>query len=177
SMIVDMRLRNLAATEVRGIDANFKQLFESRLGAFEVDLSGTYLFGFKQGITSEDTLVDVRDTGGNPPSLRLRAALDWYQLGKLDRGLAASAVVNYVRNYSDIENSYRRPVASMTTLDLQLSYRTPRGDRALDDIEIGLSAINVFDRDPPFFNNSLGYDPANALPTGRIVGMYIQKNW
>jgi iron complex outermembrane receptor protein len=177
SAIVDMRLRNLAATEVRGVDASLKQLFEGRLGVFEVDVSGTYLFGFKQGLTSKDTLVDVRDTGGNPPSIRLRAEMDWYQFAKTDRGLAASAVVNYVGNYSDVGNGDRRSVDSMTTLDLQLSYRTPRGDRVLDDIEIGLSAINVFDRDPPFFNNSLGYDPANALPTGRIVGMYIQKNW
>ena len=42
-----------------------------------------------------------------------------------------------------------------------------------------LNLRNVFDRAPPFYNNTfgVGYDPTNADPVGRFASIQLIKAW
>jgi iron complex outermembrane receptor protein len=40
-----------------------------------------------------------------------------------------------------------------------------------------VDGTNVLDKDPPFVNTALGYDPFNANPIGRLITVGINKKW
>ena len=40
--------------------------------------------------------------------------------------------------------------------------------------EISLNVRNIFDREPPFYNTSVGYDTWVANPYGRVVQITLQ---
>ena len=56
---------------------------------------------------------------------------------------------------------------------------TVSGLLAEDGVSLILSVQNLFDEDPPFYDNPLGlaYDPANADPIGRTVTLQLTKRW
>jgi outer membrane receptor protein involved in Fe transport len=93
--------------------------------------------------------------------------------------------VNYSDDYVDDSGLVDVPVASWTTVDLNLSYNF--ADRAqssiLSDLRLSLSAQNVLDRAPPRVGTlnsvgySLGYDPSNASPLGRFIAFGLTKQW
>jgi iron complex outermembrane receptor protein len=100
----------------------------------------------------------------------------------LQRGpVRAAALVNFFNNYRDITSTPARDISSWTTVDLSLSYLIDRNAGGpFSDTTFSLSAQNVFDRDPPFLNNSIariGYDQENGDLTGRIVSISVRKNW
>jgi outer membrane receptor protein involved in Fe transport len=72
-------------------------------------------------------------------------------------------------------------VSSYTTFDTQLRYElAPFSTSFLQNTRLELNAINVFNRTPPFLNNSiasLGYDQENADPTGRLLSIQLRKAW
>ena len=56
--------------------------------------------------------------------------------------------------------------------------RTARSDsRWIDNCELTLNAANLFNADPPFVNLEIGYDTANSQPLGRVLGVYVRKDW
>jgi iron complex outermembrane receptor protein len=71
-------------------------------------------------------------------------------------------------------------VSSWTTLDLNFSYAIARHSGGpLSGTTFSLSAENVFDRKPPFLNNSVGvgYDQENGELTGRFLSLSVRKTW
>ena len=52
--------------------------------------------------------------------------------------------------------------------DVNLAYTLPRGG-VLGGSQIFVDVVNLFDRDPPFYNNLNGYDGYGANPIGRVV--------
>ena len=137
---------------------------------------GTYLtkFDLAEGNGSPETAL--LNTQNNPINLRLRTSLSWS-----GRRLGATLTLNYSNSYRDTASVPNLPVAAWTTIDAQLRYEL--GNDAggwLDRTRLELSAVNLFDRDPPFLNNALaglGYDQENADPYGRIVSLRIRKDW
>jgi len=176
--IVDFRVRNLAETRVRGLDMKLDQILRTRFGRFDLGLNGGYVFSLRQAASDTSPLVSVLDTVGNPASFRMRGSLDWHQRDWDRAGFGASATIDRVGAYTDPGVVTTRPVADFTTVNLRLSYRTSSGTgTALDDLEFGLNASNVFDRAPPFVDRDAGYDQANAEPFGRVVSFSVQKTW
>ncbi|MEJ1965942.1 MAG: TonB-dependent receptor [Gammaproteobacteria bacterium] len=175
--IVDLRVRNMAETRVRGVDLKLDQTLRTRRGRFDFGLNGGYVFGFQQATSDTSPLKSVIDTVGNPLALRLRGTFDWYQRDLDKPGLGASAAVDYSGGYSDSDGGARRSVDSLATVDLRLSYRTAQGSSSFDGLEFGLNGVNVFNQDPPFINRDTGYDQINAQPFGRVVSFTIQKSW
>jgi outer membrane receptor protein involved in Fe transport len=176
--IVDLRVRNMAKTRVRGVDLKLDQTIRApHLGRFDFGLNGGYVFSFRQATSDSVSLRDVANTVGNPLAFRMRGTLDWNQRDWDQPGFGASAIIDHVGAYSNPTGGMRTSVGSLTTLDLRLSYRTARGNGPFDSLEFGLNGANVLNESPPFVDNVVGYDPANTEPYGRVLSLTIQKSW
>ncbi len=175
--LIDLRVRNMAATSVRGVDMKLEHSARTRFGQFDLGLDGGYVFSFKQATSSTAGLVDVVNTVGNPLAFRMRATSEWYQRGWDRPGFGVSAAIDRFGGYQDPDSSLRTYVRPFTTLDMRLSYRTTYGNGPFDGVELGLNAANLFNVSPPFVDDELGYDAANAQPYGRVLSLTMQKNW
>jgi iron complex outermembrane recepter protein len=174
--IVDVRAHNAETLDTRGIDFNLKYERAGRYGSVTLSADGTYLtkFDLAEGNGSPET--SVLNTQNNPINLRLRSSLSWS-----GRRLGATLALNYSNSYRDTASAPDLPVAAWTTIDAQLRYELGNGAGGwLDHTRLELSALNLFNRDPPFLDNALaglGYDQENADPYGRIVSLRIRKDW
>jgi hypothetical protein len=132
----------------------------------------------KQQIGPTAPVVDLVDTVGNPPSLRLVGNLSWSA-----KGWTVQSTVNYTGAYRDPGSAPVRKIDSWTTLDFNIGYRVDGGSGWLANTQSNLGIINVFDQRPPFVNEfdltsgTFGYDPANATLLGRAVSLQFVKRW
>jgi iron complex outermembrane recepter protein len=176
--ILDARWRNLASLKTRGLDAALDFLLHTAWGKVTFSLNGTYTIDQKQQITSTAPVVDLVDTVGNPPSLRLVGNLSWSL-----RGWIVQSTVNYTGAYRDPGSTPVRSVDSWTTVDVNVGYRVDAGSGWLANTQAYLGIINVFDQRPPFVNRfdltsgTFGYDAANATLLGRGVSLQFVKRW
>jgi len=91
-----------------------------------------------------------------------------------------AAFANFTGSYEDNVSVPEKDIASWFTVDLNVRYAIPSEGGWMSGIAINLNAVNLFDRDPPYFgaqNILMGYDPANADPYGRIVSLTLVKSW
>ncbi|BBD02267.1 hypothetical protein YGS_C2P0280 [Sphingobium sp. YG1] len=169
--VVDARYVNTGETDVSGLDLSARYAVERGDDRFDVSLTASYLFRFRERQTPTATSVDQRNIVGKPVDLRGRFAVGWSH-GPFDTLIAA----NYVERYHDRVGNR---ISAWTTFDLQLAWK-PKGDRGwLSGTTIALVAQNLFDRDPPFYDSSagLGYDAANASAQGRFVSLQLTRRW
>jgi iron complex outermembrane receptor protein len=174
--ILDGRWRNLASLKTRGVDAVLGYFVDSTWGQVTSSLNGTYTIDQRQQITSSAPVVDLVNTVGNPPSLRLVGNLSWSL-----RGWTVQSTVNYTGAYRDPASVPERRVNSWTTVDVNIGYRVDGGSGWLANSQSNLGIINAFDQRPPFVNRfdltsgTFGYDPANATLLGRGVSLQVAK--
>ena len=173
--IVDNRLRNIEHLQTSGIDLIGKYGFANSCGRFDLSLNGSYVLQYAEQRTPGDPLTQLLNTPYNPINLRLRSLLSWQRAG-----WGASFFVNFQNGYRDVLSEPNRNIRSFTTLDLQLRYRIANdGANFLANTEVAVTAQNLFNSSPPFFNNPLGagYDQENADLTGRILSVNVRKRW
>jgi iron complex outermembrane recepter protein len=177
-VILDGRWRNIASLKTRGVDAALDYLLHTAWGNVGASLNGTYMSELKQQIGPMAPVVDLVDTVGNPPSLRLVGTLSWSL-----RGWTVQTTVNHTGAYRDPGSVPERGVDSWTTVDVNLGYRVEGGLGWLANTQSNLGIINVFDERPPFVNQfdltsgTFGYDPANATLLGRGISLQVVKRW
>ncbi|SDA36913.1 TonB-dependent receptor [Sphingomonas sp. NFR15] len=169
--IVDTRYVNTGKVDVSGIDLTARYMLP--IGANEITLSGngSYLLHYREQVTPTAMSVDRINRVGQPVDLRGRLSVGWSQ-----GALNAQFGLNYVAPYHDLVGN---PINAWKTLDLQLGYRAPEGSGALEGVAIALSAQNLLDRAPPFYDSpvGVGYDAANADALGRYVSVQLTKRW
>ena len=173
--IIDNRLRNIEHLETRGIDVLAKFAFTTSWGAFEPTLNGTYLLGYSEAKTPGSPTLSLLNTANNPINLRIRGSLSW-QRGSF----GTSLYLNFDNGYRDTLSDPNRNVHSWTTADLQLRYRNDGEDIGLlSNVELAISAQNLFNSSPPFLNNrvGIGYDQENADLDNRSISFSIRKRW
>jgi iron complex outermembrane recepter protein len=175
--IVDLRLANLASTQVSGLDVDVHQRLDSGVGRFNFGLTGNYVFHFDQAVTSTSPTIDILNSFGNPLKLRLRATAGWDQRLAAEAGLGANLAVNFTNAYDNPGSTLLPHIDSLTTVDLQLRYRTAEDAGLLGGMEFALNAVNVFNQSPPFVDSIYGYDTANAQPLGRVLSLSVKKKW
>jgi iron complex outermembrane recepter protein len=175
--IVDLRLRNLAATQVSGLDLKIDGRLATNIGTFDVGLNSGYVLSFRQTASNASPMLSVLDTVGNPLALRICGSADWYRHGADRPGLGVSMTIDHFGGYKDTQRLTPGAVGSLTTLDLRASYRTSSGTGPLDDLEFGLNASNIMNKAPPFVDQSIGFDWINAVPYGRVILANVQKRW
>ena len=170
--ILDVRFRNLASLKTRAVDAVLAYFLDTAWGKVRSSLNGTYTIDQRQQITPTAPVLDLVDTVGNPPSLRLVGNLSWSL-----KGWTVQSTVNYTGAYRDPGSVPVRKVDSWTTVDVNIGYRVDGRSGWLADTQSNLGIINVLDQRPPFVNQLGGYDPANATLLGRQVSLQVVKRW
>ncbi len=168
--ILDNRYVNSASLKVRGIDVSARYSFD--VGGDTVALAGaaTYMLDFEQQLTPTSAVVERVGRINFPVRFRSRVTADWTR-GRLTLGGAFNYVARY-RDDADVR------IGDQPTFDLQARLAPPRTG-PMKGVAVLLNVRNVFDRDPPFYNNSLGigYDAASGDPIGRYVSLQLTRTW
>lgn len=191
SYILQVINSNYLNLNVQGIDASINyDLHTDSAGTFSLGNTLTYFTRFKQSYGTDGQEYSVlNSTGANGvfPSVQLqgRANLGW-ELG----GFNANLFMNYTGAYHNLGGSSVKPiikdsagnstgggdrVKSNVVFDLNLRYAFDRG--FLGDKEITFNVRNLFDRKPPFYNSSSGYDGYVANPLGRVISIGLQTKF
>lgn len=174
-------LLNLAYTKESGVELNASYTVRAGGGELGLALSGTYLLQIDYKALRSTPDVELLNKVGEPMDFRLRSALSWSRGGFL-----SSLALNHSSGYENNVFTPARRVDSWTTADLQLQYGFGETAQSsiIRNVTIALNVRNLTDEDPPsvLFPESaglvsVGYDPANASPLGRVVSGHVTKRW
>lgn len=169
--IIDNRYVNTTTLHVRGIDLSANYAFD--VGAADhIGLGGavSYMLDYEQQFTPTARRVDSGNIANFPLRFRGRLTADWAR-GRLT--LAGAA--NFTGRYRD---SRSERIGDFVSFDAQVRL-APAESGVLKGLAVRLNVRNLFDRDPPFYNNTEGfaYDPANADSIGRFVSLQLTRAW
>ncbi len=159
-------LANLGKVKTSGVDLSLDYRFPaSRYGQFGLDLQGTYVsrYDFQQQIGGQ-YLDNVGDFQGVGVIARWKhvANATWSR-----DAWQATLSNRYTSGYNDYDRASHGKVGSWNLWDLAGSYRLSHA------LGLTLGVKNLFDREPPFSNQTYtfqsGYDPRYTDPYGRIL--------
>ena len=178
--VIDRRTRNLFSTKTQGVDFNVSYDIDTSLGALNASLNANYIIDLIRQPFQSAAPIETLNRTFNPVDLRMRGGLGWRR-----DGWKASAFVNYTDDYFDTRTIPSTPVTAWTTVDVNIKYDFGVDAHAsvLNNMRVSLSALNVFDQDPPaLLNDANGFgftpasfDSANAEPLGRFISISISK--
>lgn len=182
TVLLDNRVRNLALSNVKGVDFSVDFKPESANG-LAVGGHLSYLMDYDQSAFEGSPTIDVVRTVFNPARVKARAYAGvggerWY----------TQLSVNYVGSSTNNIDPEHPRVASWTTLDAAASFEFGEGGSALTrGLKVTFSAQNLLDKDPPAVALGsalgqgllapIGFDPMNASPLGRFVSLQLSKKW
>jgi outer membrane receptor protein involved in Fe transport len=168
--IIDTRYVNTTALRVSGVDLHGSYHLDVGADRLSFSGAGSYLYRYDQQITPTSAVVNLAGIADFPVKFRGRATADWTH-GRLTTGVA----LNYVSAYHDGAGV---KIDAQPTVDLQLRFAPPERGPWKGTL-LTFNVRNVFDRDPPFYNNvvGFGYDAANADPIGRFASLQITRAW
>jgi iron complex outermembrane receptor protein len=175
---------NYLNVKIQGIDASFEYNFDiENWGSFKVGTSVTEFVKFDEafGVNSQGVYYSVLGTtGANTafPSVQtaMRSNIGW-AFDDFDAVL--------FMNYTGAYRNWGTPVIPITldagknpngggdhvnanvTFDVNLAYTFSTNWSGED--QVSLNIRNLFDKDPPFYNSTNGYDSWVANPFGRVV--------
>ncbi|MEM8935771.1 MAG: TonB-dependent receptor [Pseudomonadota bacterium] len=176
--IIDNRLRNVASTEVRGLDLNLDGSRGVLGGDMTLGLNAGLVFNYESQNGPGVETVSLLNSTFYPVDLRFRANAGWS-----NAKFSADVWLNYTSNYQSTETGTAVLVGAWTTVDAAFSYQSSkRNTKSLvGDILIQFGARNLFDEAPPFVALSVGpdvnYDGKNANPLGRFLYLSVEKAW
>ena len=181
AFIYNYQQRNVLNLNVSGLDVDVNYQRTTDIGRFTIGAAFTRELKFTQQIGSGPTFNVLNTTGFNTtfPSVKLqgRANVGW-ELG----GLSVDAFLNHTGSYRNYSGTTVTPITrsvagvpigggdrvkAYNTVDLHIAYTLPQ--RFLSKVQLFVDATNLFDKDPPFYNNANGYDTFEANPIGRVV--------
>lgn len=168
--IVDSRYVNTGGLHVSGIDLTAR--YGLPLGGGKLDLTSnvSYLLDYERKVTPNSSWLSLLDQARQPVDLRAKLGATWTR-----EAWSLTGGLNYVDDYKTAQGTR---IDSWTTIDAQLSWRA-QGSGWSKGLSAALSVQNLFDTDPPFYDDpqGVGYDSANADPLGRFVSFQLTKRW
>jgi len=175
----DARFSNVATTSTSGVDLGVSYQFKADSSEITTQLDGTYIGKFTSVLTPGAAPLKEVGALGYPARLKIRGQVNWQR-----RQTSFTLTGNYVSSYKDTSSVDPRRVSGLFTMDAVLSYAVESASSpTLNGLVLTLSAVNIFDRKPPYVvsgNSSLlasHYDAANASPLGRIVSVQLRKSF
>jgi iron complex outermembrane receptor protein len=159
---------NIDTVETDGLDAEVTGSFSvGRIGDFSTTLRWTHVLNYEKDYNDGNGVQDWAGYVGHPQD-RGTLTINW-SLGDY----TATIVGNYI---SDQDG--RRPwdedddhLASFTTWDVQASYSTPWNG------QVTVGARNVFDRDPPQYEDGTDYDITQHEIYGRVPYLRLEQDF
>ena len=178
-LIVDARRQNIGVLKTSGFDVSASYDFDAFGGQMRLAADGSLIDEFTRQITSASTPVDQLDTFGHPLESRWRGQISFSK-----GNISSNAFVHYRNSYVDDRFPPFVSIDSYLTFDVNLAYDFNEASGLLSGTTLALSAVNLFDEDPPPTRvrpntgvYDLGFDPANASPLGRLVSLELTKLW
>jgi iron complex outermembrane receptor protein len=171
--IFDERQQNAARVVQDGVDLGFRYAFDLAGNLFTADVNAAVIRRIDTQFATGSTPTNIIDTYGNPLKRRARGSLTWMR-GEWQ----ATGAVNYSGGYTDTAIFPTEGIGSWTTFDANIHYSPSR----LNGFSVFLSALNVFNREPPFAATiglfpGINYDVANANPLGRFISLEVRQRW
>jgi iron complex outermembrane receptor protein len=159
---------NIGARKFAGID------FDASY-ALRTDSAGVFNFAFnanRQTKYSQQVATGRAFTSQlgtfNAPKWKSTSRVTW----NLDP-FTVSLVANYVSSFRNTTITPNQKVKSNTVFDLTAAYKLP-DFMGLKNASLQVRAQNLFDKNPPFYDNATGYFPALASPFGRTVDLTLR---
>ncbi|MEY4501351.1 MAG: hypothetical protein RIS52_1241 [Pseudomonadota bacterium] len=193
--IYNFQQRNVLNLDVTGLDFSASYRGTTSWGKYNIGFAYTRKLKFDQFFGAGGKKFSVLGTAGfntTFPSVKLEARAN---AGVDIGGLSANVFFNYLGSYKNWSGSVASPlirvggvpvaggdiVKSFSTIDVNLSY-TLKNVGMLGEAQIFVDATNVFDKNPPLYNQfvtngAAGYDAINASPIGRVVTVGIRTKF
>lgn len=169
---VDQTLQNLGHLKTNGVDLSARYKLPTSLGSFDFALNSTYIIKYEfQDFKDGYWVQNVGNYGESGPVFRWQHNLtaNWNK-----EAFGAGVVLRYKSGYADFDPSTHPRAPSYMTTDLYGSWSPHK------NISLVLGVRNVFDKAPPFTNQSDlfqagGWDSRYADPTGRAY--YVRATY
>jgi len=191
--VYNFQQRNALNLWVEGIDVSANYSFETEVGRFSVDAIASYLTRFDQQVGTGGAVFSVKNTSGfngTFPSIRLnsRVGLGWDSTFGLSanvfwnhtgsyRNWSGTTVTPLIRNAQGVPTGGGDKVKAGNFFDLHVAYEFQGDDAWTGGLEVFADMNNVFDKDPPFYNNANGFDAFSGNPIGRLTTIGVRKRW
>jgi len=171
---------NLSRHETSGFDVAVDWHRDTRFGAFEIGVLGTYLDSWLEQAFNEGISLDYagRTDAGALPRVRAEGHLDW-RYGPWHAGYSvtyigsATETVEEAPAFGIFFEPFDRKVSAEAYHDIEGGYRFGNG------LQLRLAVINLADQDPPFINSGLpeNTDPATYPLLGRSYFFSLLYNF
>jgi iron complex outermembrane receptor protein len=184
--------RNALNLWVEGVDVSVSYDIDTDYGRFGIDAVGSYKTRFDQQVGTGGAIFSVLGTTGfntTFPSIKLetRVGLNWTSNFGLSanvfwnhtgpyRNWSGTTVTPLVRNAAGVPTGGGDRVKAGNFIDFHAAYDF-QGEGFTRDLQVFIDVNNVFDRDPPFYNNNNGFDQFSGNPLGRLVSIGLKKEW
>lgn len=172
--IVNSGYQNIASLRVRGIDLSAGYWWQTSLGRLSINGSLSRMLDYD--VQSNPTLPTLAALGtfGFPNKWRAigNAALENDLIGLF-------AGINLLGAYSNTSVNPAQAVPAYVTINAGIRFKLDRAFEWMpDDTSLQLSALNLFDRDPPIvLGANLGFDPFSHDPIGRQVTLALRTRF
>jgi iron complex outermembrane receptor protein len=166
-LLADARLNNFGAIKQNGIDFDASYTRAVGSGVVNARIVGTYTLDKKLASGANGPFTDTLKNGTG--KVFYVASLG----GKID-AFTARAAFNYRGGYPILGLVGQTKVEAFKTVDLFAAYDLPDLG-PLADSTLTLNVDNVFDEDPPYTNNNVGY--ANGSTLGRLVSVGLRAKF
>jgi len=187
--VYDYRQGNVLNLTAEGIDADARYHYATSWGWLEAGASISYKTKFDQSFGTGPTFSVLNTSGFNTtfPSIRTEARGD---LGFKYGGLSATFFANYTGSYLNWSSLAITPVQSTNgvptgggdrvkanwTFDFHANYDLPPFS-VLPHASVYVDVVNIFDKAPPFFSSTNGFDQYGGNPLGRVVTIGLRSRW
>jgi outer membrane receptor protein involved in Fe transport len=160
---------NTAGLKVRGFDGLADYGRDLGGGRLNLSANGSWLLDYQQALTPTAPFRELVGTATYPARFRGRASAEWTR-DPVTVGLAWNHV-------SPFRGSQGERIDAYDTVDLQARW-TPAAAWGRG-LSVALSVRNLFDADPPFYDNpaGFGFDATNADILGRVIALQVTRSW
>lgn len=176
SAIIDDSLQNVSEQRVRGADVTLS--YRGDLGPRDrlaVTVSASYLESDRR-LSAGQPALDLAGTIFDPPHWRATGTGTWTR-DNIDLTLVGTFLGGTL---DDRRPPYVR-VGSFLSFDAIGRVKTQDGSGLFANVELTLSALNLFNRKPPAIANSdpaqPPYDSSNYPAAGRVIALGLRKRW
>ena len=169
--IADARYVNSGILQVRGVDLSITWPLTIAGDPIVLNGSASRLLRYQRQVTPTASPVDLAGVVTYPTKLQARISATWTH--------GAVSTTATLRHTGGLQIKPAGHVDSQTAADFQVQYVAPAQSGPWKGVTLALSAQNLFDLDPPFYDSvpGLAYDPTNYDPFGRVVALQLTKRW